>query len=423
MKSYIKRIADEMLQDCLESSGITIIQGPKWCGKTTTAIQAAQSVVYMDDPESNALQLAAVNPRRVLSGAAPRLIDEWQLAPQLWDSARFEVDHRPESLGQFIFTGSTVPPITDEIHHTGTGRFSWLTMRPMSLWESGDSSGAVSLSSLFKGEPPEGDAKPVDLEKLAFLLCRGGWPAALAMKPKAALRQAFNYVDAVTHYDVSRVDGVRRDPGFVQRLLKSYARHQGSQVTISTIYADLCDHEGGSLSEVSLSGYIQALKKIFVIEDMPAWNPNLRSKSAIRTSDTRYFVDPSIAASAMGLGPDDLFNDLNTFGLWLETMAVRDLRVYADALGGNVYHFRDRNGLECDAVIHLRNGHYGLVEIKLGGDKLIQEACKNLNKLATKIDTDRMYPPSFKMVLTGLGQYAYSRDDGVYIVPISSLKC
>ena len=422
MEHYIKRVADAMLQDCLESSGVVVIQGPKWCGKTTTGAQAAQSAVYMDDPNGEALQLSSINPRKLLSGAVPRLIDEWQLAPQLWDAARFEVDHRTDSFGQFIFTGSAVPPITDKIHHTGTGRFCWLTMRPMSLWESGESSGGVSLSALFKGVLPDAEAKPLDLEKLSFLICRGGWPAALNMKPKAALNHANHYVDAVIHSDVSRVDGVKRDPGFVKKLLKSYARHQGGQATIPTIYADICSHEANSLSESSLAGYLQALKKIFVIEDMPAWNPNLRSKSAIRTSDTRYFVDPSIAVSAMGLGPDDLLNDLNTFGLWFETMAVRDLRVYAEAMGGNVYHFRDRNGLECDAVIHLRNGTYGLIEIKLGGDKLIQDGCKNLNILASKIDTERMPPPSFIMVLTGLGQYAYSREDGVFVVPISALK-
>ena len=422
MANYKKRVVDEMLQERLESSGVVVIQGPKWCGKTTTAVQAAKSVVYMDDPQNDAMKMAELSPRRLLSGDAPRLVDEWQLAPQLWDAARFEVDHRPESLGQFIFTGSSVPPDTKEIHHTGTGRFSWLTMRPMSLWESGESSGSVSLKALFENVKADGDADTLTLESLAFKLCRGGWPAALSMKTKAALQQAFHYIDAVTHSDISRVDGIKRDAGFVQRLLRSYARHQGGQVPISTIYEDICTYEGHSLTEVTLSGYIQALKKIFLIEDMPAWNPNLRSKSAIRTSDTRYFVDPSIAVSAMGLGPDDLINDLNTFGLWFETMAVRDLRVYSDAIGGTVYHFRDRNGLECDAVIHLRNGSYGLVEIKLGGEKLIDEGCKNLNTLARKIDTDKMPPPSFRMILTALGQYAYTRNDGVYVVPISALK-
>ena len=422
MAGYKKRVADEMLQERLESSGVVVIQGPKWCGKTTTAVQAAKSVVYMDDPEIDALNLANLSPRRLLSGDVPRLIDEWQLAPQLWDAARFEVDHRPESLGQFIFTGSAVPPNTQQIHHTGTGRFSWLTMRPMSLWESEESSGSVSLTQLFNGAQPDGEANVLTLKSLSFLLCRGGWPASLTMKPKAALQQAFHYIDAVSHSDISRVDGIKRDTEFTQRLLRSYARHQGGQVPISTIHADLCNHEGKSLSEATLSGYIQALKKIFVIEDMPAWKPNLRSKSAIRTSDTRYFVDPSIAVSALGLRPDDLMNDLNTFGLLFETMAVRDLRVYAEAIDGSVYHFRDRNGLECDAVIHLRNGSYGLVEIKLGGEKLIQEGRKNLNTLAKKIDTDKMKAPSFKMILTGLGQYAYTREDGVFVVPLSALR-
>ena len=420
---YKLRIADQLLLEQLEAAGAVLIQGPKWCGKTTTAAQAAKSVLYMDWPrelEKN-LFLAEENPEALLEGDVPRLIDEWQLAPQLWDAARFTVDRRGKP-GQFIFTGSAVPADKSKIHHTGTGRFAWLTMRPMSLWESGESNGKVSLLRLFAGQRDVAIAPDHSLSDLSFMVCRGGWPSSLNMKRTAALRQAQNYVNAVCESDISRVDNTVRDATFARRLLRSYARHQGAQVPISTIYADLASSKEGSMSEETISSYITALKKIFVVEDMPAWSPNLRSKTAIRTSETRYFVDPSVATAALGIGPKDLENDLNTFGLMFETMAVRDLRVYAEALDGDVFHYRDKNGLECDAVIHLHNGSYGLVEIKLGGSKLEEEGAKTLKELAKKIDTVRMKEPSFLMVLTGLGGYAYQRKDGVMVVPIGCLK-
>jgi len=420
---YKLRIADQLLLGQLEAAGAVLIQGPKWCGKTTTAAQAAKSVLYMDWPrelEKN-LFLAEENPEALLEGDVPRLIDEWQLAPQLWDAARFTVDRRGKP-GQFIFTGSAVPADKSKIHHTGTGRFAWLTMRPMSLWESGESNGKVSLLRLFAGQRDVAIAPDHSLSDLSFMVCRGGWPSSLNMERAAALRQAQNYVNAVCESDISRVDNTVRDATFARRLLRSYARHQGAQVPISTIYADLASSKEGSMSEETISSYIMALKKIFVVEDMPAWSPNLRSKTAIRTSDTRYFVDPSVATAALGMGPKDLENDLNTFGLMFETMAVRDLRVYAEALDGDVFHYRDKNGLECDAVIHLHNGSYGLVEIKLGGSKLEEEGAKTLKELAGKIDTVRMKEPSFLMVLTGLGSYAYQRKDGVMVVPIGCLK-
>lgn len=420
---YKLRIADQLLLEQLEAAGAVLIQGPKWCGKTTTAAQAAKSVLYMDWPrelEKN-LFLAEENPEALLEGEVPRLIDEWQLAPQLWDAARFMVDRRGKP-GQFIFTGSAVPADKSKIHHTGTGRFAWLTMRPMSLWESGESNGKVSLLRLFAGQRDVAIAPDHSLSDLSFMVCRGGWPSSLNMKRTAALRQAQNYVNAVCESDISRVDNTVRDATFARRLLRSYARHQGAQVPISTIYADLASSKEGSMSEETISSYITALKKIFVVEDMPAWSPNLRSKTAIRTSETRYFVDPSVATAALGMGPKDLENDLNTFGLMFETMAVRDLRVYAEALDGDVFHYRDKNGLECDAVIHLHNGSYGLVEIKLGGSKLEEEGAKTLKELAGKIDTVRMKVPSFLMVLTGLGSYAYQRKDGVMVVPIGCLK-
>ena len=420
---YKSRIADKLLLEQLEAAGAVLIQGPKWCGKTTTTAQAAKSVLYMDWPreiEKN-LFLAEENPEALLDGETPRLIDEWQLAPQLWDAARFMVDQRRKT-GQFIFTGSAVPADKSKIHHTGTGRFAWLTMRPMSLWESGESNGKVSLLRLFAGQHDVAIAPDHSLSDLSFMVCRGGWPSSLNMKRAAALRQAQNYVNAVCESDISRVDNTVRDATFARRLLRSYARHQGAQVPISTIYADLASSKEGAMSEETISSYITALKKIFVVEDMPAWSPNLRSKTAIRTSDTRYFVDSSVATAALGMGPKDLENDLNTFGLMFETMAVRDLRVYAEALDGDVFHYRDKNGLECDAVIHLHNGSYGLVEIKLGGSKLEEEGAKTLKELAGKIDTVRMKEPSFLMVLTGLGSYAYQRKDGVMVVPIGCLK-
>lgn len=424
MAKYRERIADQLLKDELEGAGAVLIEGPKWCGKTTTAEQQSKSVVYMNDPavEKELLSVVDTNIKLILKGATPRLIDEWQTAPALWDAIRFEVDHRDISVGQFILTGSAVPAHTEKIHHSGAGRFSWLTMRPMSLWESQESSGEVSLGELFKGKQPSESVRNIEIEELAFLVCRGGWPASISMGKKAALKQAYNYIDAVCNTDISRVDGIKRESSFCKRLLRSYARNLGTQAPLSTLYADVVTNDGSSLSENTIASYIQALKKIFVIEDMPAWNPNLRSKSAIRTSETRYFVDSSMAVAALGLGPADLINDLHTFGFIFETMAVRDLRVYAQALDGGVFHFRDRNGLECDAVIHLRNGSYGLVEIKLGGEKNIEDGAKSLNRLSEKIDTDRMKQPSFKMVLTGLGQYAYTRKDGVMVVPIGCLK-
>ena len=423
MEKYRKRVADKLLKEQLESAGVVLIQGAKWCGKTTTAENMAASVLYMDNPSTirSNLMLAENDPEFLLQGGTPRLIDEWQLAPQLWDTARFVVSRRGKP-GQLIFTGSAVPADMSKVTHSGTGRFAWLTMRPMTLWESGESNGSVSLEGLFSDAFQPVAASNMQLEELAFILCRGGWPGTLELEHQAALRQAINYIEAVCHSDISRADNVSRDADFALRLMRSYARHQGSQISNSMIYKDLVSNENGSMSEETISAYLTALKKIFVIEDMPAWNPNLRSKTAIRTSDTRYFVDSSIAAAALGLGPQDLMYDLNTYGLLFETMAVRDLRVYAESLDGRVYHYRDHNGLECDTVIHLRNGHYGLIEIKLGGDTLIDEGAQTLKKLTEKIDTTRMHAPSFLMVLTAVGAYAYQRPDGVMVVPITCLK-
>lgn len=426
MAEYNKRIADKLLAEKLEAMGAVLIEGAKACGKTTTAEQKAKSILYMDDPTrvKQNMHLAETNIKLLLKGDTPKLIDEWQMAPQLWDAIRFEVDHRDED-GQFILTGSAVPKEKDKekIQHSGAGRFAWLKMRPMSLWESQESTGDVSLEKLFAGEDNVEGSNNLKMVDIAFLICRGGWPKSLKKKTeKAALKQVTEYYEAITRSDISRVDDVERDEQRAKRLMRSYARVQGGQVSLGTIMADIQTNETVSISELTIQSYLNALRKIFVIEDMPAWNPNLRSKTAIRTSDTRYFVDPSIAVAALGIGPNDLINDLETLGLLFETLCVRDLRVYADAIDGEVFHYRDKNGLECDAVVHLRNGKYGLIEIKLGGDTLIEEGATNLKKLADKIDTTKMKRPSFLMVLTAVGDYAYKRTDGVFVVPIGCLK-
>lgn len=422
-KNYRPRIADRLLERKLRGKGAVLIEGAKWCGKTTTAEQICKSVLYMSEPgklDQN-VQLARINPSLLLRGEKPRLIDEWQVAPLLWDAVRFEADHS-DQLGLFVLTGSSVPPDMSEVIHSGTGRFGWLKMRPMSLWESGESTGEVSLSDIFAGRQDIAGVSMLSLERVAFAACRGGWPLSVDMDDEIALDQAFDYVSAVEKRDIQQVDGVERDPSRVRRLLRSYSRHQGAQVSNASIKGDMAENEGETLDAETIASYIRALKRIFVIEDAEAWNPNLRSKTAIRSSDTRYFTDPSIATASLGLGPDDLIADLNTFGLIFETLCMRDLRVYAEAINGKVYHYRDKNGLECDAVIHLRDGRYGLIEIKLGGDNLINHGASTLLSLAEKIDTTKMKSPSFMMVLTAAGDYAYRRDDGVLVVPVGCLK-
>ncbi len=423
MYTYKPRIVDSLLERKLQGKGAVLIEGAKWCGKTTTATQLAKTVLKLGDAVTlrNSRELAEMDPSLLLRGATPRLIDEWQAIPILWDSIRSEVDERND-FGQFILTGSAVPVKTNEVLHTGTGRIGRLTMRPMSLYESGESIGEVSISSLFDAPSQVFSENKIDIEQLAFLVCRGGWPQASLLTGSIALDQAFDYYDAVTHYDIQRADDTGRDPERVKLLMRSYARHQGTSVNYAMICNDMKANDNSMLSDETVASYIKALKSIFVIEDLPAWNPNLRSKTAIRTSNTRYFVDPSIGAAALGVGPSDLLNDLNTFGLFFETMAIRDLRVFAEALDGTLYHYRDKNGLECDAVLHRRNGTYGLIEIKLGGNHLIEEGAANLTSLSNQIDTSRMKAPSFMMVLTGVGTFAYRRPDGIYVIPIGCLR-
>ena len=420
--SYRPRIVDSALKRKLRGKGAVLIEGPKWCGKTTTAEQVSKSTLAVDDPSTvnTNKSLSEIDPERLLTGDHPRLLDEWQVAPKLWDAVRHHVD-RHKGQGQFILTGSSVPADISETIHSGTGRFGWLVMRPMTLYESGDSTGDVSLASLFESQPISGCSN-LDLDRLTFLICRGGWPESVDMDDDVALDQAFDYIDAVIRNDMSRVDNIRRDPQKVRMLLRSYARNQGTQISQASISADISSNDTEGVSEETVSEYLQALRKLYVIEDMKAWNPNLRSKTAIRTSDTRYFVDPSLAAASLRIGPQDLINNLNTTGFFFEALAVRDLRVYAESLDGDVYHYKDNLDNECDVVIHLRDGRYALLEVKLGGERLIDEGVRTLKDVLRRIDTDKMGKPAFMAIITGTERYAYRRDDGIIILPLGALK-
>lgn len=423
MTEYKRRIADRILERKVRGKGAVLIEGPKWCGKTTTAKQLAKSVLDLGDSSvlKQSSQMIDISPKSLLEGATPRLVDEWQALPAIWDSIRSEVDKRGEP-SQFILTGSSVLPDADATIHSGTGRYAHVMMRPMSLYESGESTGSVSLTDLFAGKTFDVQENKLEIEDLAYLTCRGGWPWATLISPEVALDQAFDYVDSVIKRDIQRVDKVKRSPERTRLLLRSYARNISQQVSYSTIRKDMLSNDASTLDEDTVADYIKALKKLFVIEDLAAWNPNIRSKAAIRTSDTRHFVDPSIGTAALGLGPQDLINDLQSFGLFFEDMVVRDLRVYAEALDGEIYHYRDSSGLECDTVLHRRNGSYALLEVKLGGEDKINEGAACMIELANNIDTDRMSAPSFMAVIIGVGKYAYRRKDGVYVLPIGCLK-
>lgn len=420
--SYRPRIVDSALKRKIRGKGAVLIEGPKWCGKTTTAEQISNSVLSVDDPatvKAN-ITVSEIDPEKLLAGEQPRLLDEWQVAPKLWDAVRHHVDHH-KGQGQFVLTGSSVPADMSETIHSGTGRFGWIVMRPMTLFESGDSTGEVSLGALFESSEISGYSD-LDLDRLAFLICRGGWPESVDMEPDVALDQAFDYIDAVIRKDMSRVDNIRRDPQKVRSLLRSYARNIGTQISQAAISADISSNGTTTVNEETVSEYLQALRKLYVVEDMKAWNPNLRSKTAVRTSDTRYFVDPSLAAASLRVGPSDLMKDLNTLGFFFEALVVRDLRVYAESLDGDVYHYRDNLDNECDVVIHLRNGRYALIEVKLGGESLIEEGVKTLKNVLRRIDTSKMGEPAFMAVVTGTDRYAYKRDDGIMIIPIGTLK-
>lgn len=423
MVKYKHRIADRILERKVLGKGAVLIEGPKWCGKTTTAKQLSKSILDLGDSSvlMQSSQLIEISPKALLEGKTPRLIDEWQALPTIWDCIRSEVDRRGEP-SQFILTGSSVLPEAEETIHSGTGRFAYIKMRTMSLYESGESTGSISLSDLFEGKSFEVLQNEMDIDELAYLICRGGWPWATLIPKEVALDQAFDYVDSVVQKDIQRVDKIKRSPDRTRLLLRSYARNISQQISYATIRKDMLANDSSTLDEDTVADYVKALKKLFVIEDLAAWNPNIRSKAAIRTSDTRHFVDPSIGTAALRLGPKDLINDLQSFGLFFEDLVVRDLRVYAEALDGELYHYRDSSGLECDTVLHRRNGSYALLEVKIGGENRINEGAANLLALAKNIDTNKMSAPSFMAVIIGVGKYAYQRKDGVYVIPIGCLK-
>jgi predicted AAA+ superfamily ATPase len=418
-RKYLRRIADDVLATALEASGAALIEGPKWCGKTRTAAERAASQLLMQDPDhtESYLKAADTKPSLLLKGDTPRLIDEWQMAPVLWDAVRFAVDQRGES-GQFILTGSAVPK-DNAIWHTGTGRISRLLMRTMTLFESLESSGDISLAELFDGSCGGDGFSVLTIEKLAFALTRGGWPASIGEKETVALKRVYDYVDAVINIDVSRVDGVKKSPARVRALMRSLARNVSTMANMTTIRNDIASDED-TISEKTIASYLNALRRIYVVEDLPAWNPAMRSKTALRTSPKRHFTDPSIAAAVLRATPNGLLNDFNTFGLLFESLCIRDLRVYAQAIDGEVFHYRDKSGLEADAIVHLKDGRWGAIEVKMGA-KEIETAAENLKTLREKVNVDKMREPSFLMVLTA-AELAYRRADGVYIVPIGCLR-
>ena len=418
IKNYQSRVIDTILLEALAASGAVWLQGPKWCGKTWTASQVAQSTLMMQDPDESANYLlqAMVKPSLLLEGASPRLIDEWQMAPVLWDAVRFAVDQRG-AMGQFILTGSTMP-LRKETMHSGTGRISRLRMRTMSLFESGESTGEVSLERLFGQEDPVGVAQ-LSIEGLAFAVARGGWPAAIGLPDKAALAQADKYLTAIVENDVFELSDVLRNPRRIHLLMRSLSRNIATMASTETLRKDVSGSES-DLAVSTVNTYLDILERLFVVENQPAWSTRLRSKAYLRKSPKRHFVDPSIAVAALKTSPEGLLHDFNTFGCLFESMCIRDLRIYAQKLGGEVCHYSDDTGLEADAVITLPDGRWGAIEIKMG-QRQIEEAAKNLLKLKNKIDVEVMLPPSFLMVMTGNG-YAMKLDNGVLVVPITCLK-
>jgi len=417
---YLPRVADAKLALSLEAMGAVLIEGPKWCGKTSTAERIAKSALYMQDPDAyeESMLKAKTKPSLLLEGETPRLLDEWQVAPVLWNAVRFAVDKR-QATGQFILTGSVVPVRTGDMH-SGTGRISRMKMRTMSLFESGESSGEVSLGEIFDGKMEISGKSKVTLERIAFALTRGGWPAAANESNEVlALKKASDYYEAVVNEDISRVDSVAKSPDRVRSLLRSLSRNISSEASTTTILNDLRANDE-SLSQVTIDQYICALKMLFVIDDLPAWSPSLRSKTAIRTTAKRHFSDPSIAAAALGVTTKRLFDDFRTFGLLFESLCIRDLRIYADSLGGNVYHYRDARGVEVDAIVQLNDGRWGAVEVKMGaGD--IRTAVDTLLKFKANIDTSRMQEPSFLMVLTAT-ETAFQMENDVWVIPLGCLK-
>jgi len=417
---YLPRIIDDSLKLSLAASGAVLIVWPKWCGKTRTAEEIAASVLYMQDTDytEEYMLLAKTKPSKLLEGDVPRLVDEWQMAPVLWNAVRFAIDKR-RARGQFILTGSVVPPLTEDMH-SGTGRISRLRMHTMSLFESAESTGEIAMKDLFAGKSGMFSESPISIERLAFILTRGGWPEAIGVEDEQyALKTVYNYVDSVVHQDMSQIDGIQRNPDRVYTLLRSIARNISTQANTQTLVNDLQSNYK-DISEKTINEYLNAMKSLYVIEDLPAWSPHLRSKRSIRTTAKRHFTDPSIATAALRTNGARILHDIKTFGYLFESLCIRDLRIYAESLDGSLYHYRDQLGVEVDAIVQLRDERWAAVEIKLGAGE-IEQAAQNLLAFSQNIDTDKTPPPSFLMVMTGT-KYAFQMENGVWVVPIGCLR-
>ncbi len=419
---YYNRLVEKEIELKLRTSGAVVVAGPKFCGKTTTCMLYQKSFVKLNTLQ--AIKMARMNPKGVLQGEKPRLIDEWQKAPDIWNYVKDELDFDYQ-FGKFLLTGSSTPADKTEVHHSGAGRIAPVKMRPMSLWESKESKGTISLADVFDGKDnyPWDVNGEITLNDIAFLICRGGWPISVQAPKDIAVEITKNYYNSLFVFEDCENERFRnKRPEVLKMILRSYARHISTEAAVSTIISDVRQNNERTMDTRTFDDYMEALKDLFILEDLPAWNPNLRSKTSIRSTPTRHFVDTSIACRALGISPDNLLNDLETFGLFFEDFAVRDLTVYANSLGGTLSHYRDNAGLECDAVVHLEDGRWGAIEIKLGGDELIEHGAKTLKTLRKKIaEKSDEKAPSFLMVLTAVGG-AYRRDDGVLVAPINLLR-
>ena len=415
----MSRLVEERITERMRLMGCVVVQGAKWCGKSTTAKRFAKTVVELQSPVTFKIYntMASTDAKGLFEGEKPILFDEWQKIPALWDHVRHDIDQRNEK-GLYILTGSATPP-EDEGRHSGLGRITRLTMRPMSLWESGDSTGTISLSKLFDGTSNVNGTSKLGLEQIAHVICRGGWPGAVLAEKADQLKIAAVYHSDLIEHDITNVDDIKRNPERAASILRSYARHISSLATNKTIQEDVTANDS-TLDDRTLSGYTNAFRKLFVIEDMFAWNPKMRSRTATRTSAKRQFVDPSIAVASLGSSPAGLMKDMNTFGFLFESLCIRDLRIYAELLGGRVLHFREEKGLEVDAIIRLPNDDWAAIEVKLGGQQ-IDEAAENLKTFVKRLEIGEKNPPKFLMILTGLPQ-AYKRPDGVLVVPVGCLR-
>lgn len=419
---YYNRLIEKEIDLKLRTSGAVVVAGPKFCGKTTTCMLYQKSFVKLNTKQT--IAMARMNPKAMLKGETPRLIDEWQKAPDIWNQIKDDLDFNYE-FGKYILTGSSTPADKTEVHHSGAGRITPVKMRPMSLWESKESKGTVSLKALFDGDEnfPWDINIDFTLDDVAHLICRGGWPISVLAPKDIAIEITKNYWNGLFVFEDCENERFRnKKPEVLKMIVRSYARHISTEAAISTIIADVRQSNERTLDAKTFDNYLEALKDLYIIDDMAAWNPNIRSKTSIRSTPTRHFVDTSIACMALGVMPEDLHRDMESFGLFFEDMAVRDLKVYAGTMGGEVMHYRDNAGLECDAVVHLEDGRWGAVEIKLGGDSLIDAGAASLKTLKSKIEEKSdENSPSFLMVLTAVGS-SYRREDGVYVVPINLLK-